>query len=115
MPLLEDLHIWQLRNKMNHLQQIWPALNRASPQLRDHHNLLLAMMIDATLLDQRLTSWLNRRQIRDLGLHFNNPSWLPLRADSPLYIVHLFSGRRRAGDFHFHMQKFLQISSRFIH
>ena len=107
LSLLEDIYIWQLRQRMNHLQQIWDRLEQGEPLVErvvqppshphDRRHDIVATFYDLEAQETLRRSW--------CALH--NPVPVPLKGDHPLYIVHLYSGRRRTGDFHFHMQQFL--------
>ena len=108
LSLLEDVHIWHLRHQMNRLQSIWQRLElgepdvprpaQRPPQPHDRRHPLASTFGAMEQQEQVRRSWFALR----------SPVPVPLRGGRPMYIIHLYSGRRRAGDFHFHMQQQLQ-------
>ena len=107
MTLLDDLHIWQLRKRMDHLQQIWtrleagepepPRVQPSAPQPCSRRHAVISTFARMAIDEEK------RRQWTILQV----PHQLPGASGTPRYIVHLYSGRRREGDFHFHMQAIL--------
>ena len=84
LSLLEDIYIWQLRQRMNHLQQIWDRLEQGEPSVErvnqppshphDRRHDIVATFNDLEAQETRRRSW--------CALH--NPVSVPLKRWSSL-------------------------------
>ena len=92
---------------MNHLQKIWlrleegePAVLRPAVAASQPHSRRHAVLSTFALLQ-------NDEKQRRQWIVLNPPKLLPHHSGAPYYIVHLYSGRRREGDFHSYMQELI--------
>ena len=108
MSVLDDLPTWHIRQRMKQLTQRWmhlpndypefaprpePAVHRPYDRL---HPIQMAYA-DLGMCEQKRKQWVFCQQ----------PQIRPLAETGPLFVVHLYSGRRREGDFHFWMEKYM--------
>ena len=108
MSVLEDLPTWHIRQRMKRLTQRWMHLpndypdfgSRPEPEDRRPYNRLHPVMMTFAELGKK-------EQERKQWVFRHKPHLRPLAEKSPFFIVHLYSGRRREGDFQFWMEMFL--------
>jgi len=106
MSVLEDLPTWHIRQRMKRLTQRWMHLPNDYPEFAPRpapddrrpynrlHPIVLTFAELGTREQQRKHWWFRQR-----------PRLRPLAADGPFFIVHLYSGRRREGDFQYWMEQ----------
>ena len=106
MSMLEDLPTWTIRQRMKTLTQRWMHLPNDYPEfaprpapeaLRPYDRLhpIAGTYEDLGRKEQERKNWIFCCQ----------PLVRPLATEGPFYIIHLYSGRRREGDFHFWMER----------
>eukprot|EP00435_Cladocopium_sp_Y103_P018991 s2370_g4.t1 len=112
LSLLEDLPTWHMRLKMKRLTQIWINLPPDEPDLPVPSLPLRARPYNrAHAIESRYLAMHEGEQAR-LHWRFLSPRpSCPCDCSGPFFVVHLYSGRRRAEDFHFWMQHFLDANS----
>ena len=109
MSLLEDLHIWVIRQRMDQLQSYWSSLQQGEPKAprpagdlpstpRPPRVHAIASGFVSMAKDER-----DRRAWRIL----HRPQRVLTPGQGPYFVLHLYSGRRRENDFHDHMQRIL--------
>ena len=107
MSLLEGLHIWHLRAQKKVLQQRWERLEKGDPVLPKPKGAIPVPH------DRRHPIASTYKQLpvdeadRKLWVVMQNPKINANLGKGPYYVVHLYSGRRRDGDFHHYMQELL--------
>lgn len=108
MSVLEDLPTWQVRQRMKDLTQRWMHLPpdypdlapRPEPAVRRPYNRLHP--IEMTFMELG-----RKEQLRKQWIFHQQPRLRPLATEGPFFILHLYSGRRREGDFQFWMERYL--------
>ena len=106
--MMEELPTWQTRHEMSRLAKLWEHLPPDEPDIqpmqppitkrpycRDH------------VFSSRYEDMEYQEVQRRLWRMFRNQGPLQPSAHGPYYIIHLYSGRRRAGDFQEWMEKFI--------
>ena len=112
MSLLSEIHIWNLRTRMTHLQSQWRRLELGEPQ---PNRLAIGASTPrrarAHPILSDYCSMAMEEQVRKRWRILCRPQRVPTPAQGPYYVIHLYAGRRRPRDFHFHMTELIGSSS----
>ena len=92
---LSDIHIWQLRAQMKHVQAQWERLEQGEPapprehprEPRPRAARAHSIRADYAQLEQAETA-------RKMWRYFERPRRRPTAQRGPFYIIHLYAGRR---------------------
>ena len=107
MTMLEDIHTWQLRARRKFLLQCWERLEQGEPDPARQRQQPSEPRRRCHAIPSTYCQLQNDEAERQRWVVLQHPRVEMKLADGPYYIVHLYSGRRRDGDFQHYMQEFL--------
>ena len=109
MQMLDDLEVWHVRQKMKSLLRKWehlppdyPEIDAPAPVQRPRPYSRLHPIVS------NFATMHLREDVRQQWRILVHPKIQPCAANGPYFYVHLYSGRRRQGDFHYWMQHYLE-------
>lgn len=109
MDMLVDLPTWTMREEMKKLTQLWCHLPNDEPEFEKPRLPTTSRPYDRS---HKIPSSFGIMQVKEterLQWRFlSRAPKKPIGQDAPYYVVHLYSGRRREGDFHSWMSTLLQ-------
>lgn len=108
MSVLADLPTWAIRHRMKELTQRWIHLPndypeyepRLAPEVLRPYNRLHPIEMTFGELGRK-------EQMRKQWTFRHQPLVRPIATEGPFFIIHLYSGRRREGDFQYWMERCL--------
>lgn len=104
LSMLDDLHIWHLRNRYHHLTQQLECLTTADESMPPAQNLhtkgRLARCYPIAMRYKAMTQ--EELQRRNWRMN-SRPLRGPTPEQGPFFVIHMYAGRRREYDFHHHM------------
>ena len=107
--MLEDLYTWELRQKMKSLLQQWAHLPPDYPDIGPAPAPLHARPYNRLHeVDSNFSQLPAQEAHRWKWFFSERPRVLPSSKHGAFFYVHLYSGRRRSGDFHFWMSHCLE-------
>jgi len=107
MTMLEDLHTWQLRLRMTSLQKQWERLEAGEPRAPRPIKSASQPIQRRHPIPSKFAALHADEAQRRTWFALQHPRVERALCGKPYYIIHLYSGRRREGDFHHYMQQFI--------